>query len=31
MALQSADVIGVIGVHEALWLSHENILNEGVL
>ena len=31
MALQSIDVIGVISVREALWLSHENILSEGVL
>ena len=31
MALQPADVIGVISVREALWLSHENILSEGAL
>ena len=28
---QLADVIGVISVCEALWLSHENILSQGSL
>ena len=28
---QPVDMIGVISVYEAMWLSHENILSEGAL